>query len=258
MSSGSLLSRFFAVLLCLVCLFALAGYQVTGRTAGPRLLGRLGASLVELDSWLPAHQQDLELLAQGRAQNRVQMPDLPFDVTLPAVLVAGSELPDLRARIVRVIGQDLYERGNAAFLDEQGRSMSLSAGEPLRWSVSLLNSRAHRFWRAALVVSFLALLAVLGLVVVSGHSPFAPLAVGGAIAALASLGVWLLAAAAGGLFHAGVDKEIALVVRDGAWLGARNALAVTAASGVLMVLGSLLGGSRRGAWRESVSTHHLP
>lgn len=239
-----------AALTTAVVLFSLAGHQVTSATAGPRFLGRLGAALIEVDRWLPAHREDIDLLARDKPASVVQLRDLPVDVRLPAVSLIDADDAVLRRLIVAEMGRILYEDRTAAFRDESGQKGSLGIGEPVRWTVTLLGSGVHGFWQAALPISLLMLVAFVAAVMLGGRSPLPPLIVGAGIAALCSFGVWLLAQAGSGAFSSPVDKEIMLILRDGAWIGVRNGVAVAVIGVTLVFLSSLIARQRQeDAWR---------
>jgi hypothetical protein len=117
----------------------------------------------------------------------------------------------------------------------------------------LLTRGAHSFWTATLGIGVLVLLAFGASVLQSGRSLRAVIAVGAGIALAAAVAVWLLAGAASTGFSSPLDREVALIVRDGAWIGARNAFAVLAAAVGLLVLVRSIEGERRefssaGAW----------
>lgn len=223
-------------------LFALAGYQVTGETAAVRLLGRLAAALVEVDRWLPAHREDIDLLARGEPDRTVVLNDLPVPVALPAADVIDADETALRDRIVGSMGEALYRDGSGAFRAEAGGAR-LSVAEPTRWTATLLSRGAHAFWLAALVLTLLTALALAAVFLQGGRSPLLPLTAGAVFAAACSLAVWLLAQAAEPSLAAPVDREVALILRDGAWLGLRNAAAVAAAG---LAVRALLAISRPG------------
>lgn len=239
-----------------IALFALTGYEVTNATAGPRLLGRLAAAIIELDRWLPAHAQDLQLAAGERPQARVR-PELPVAVSLPADRVATADAAALARLITAAAGEALYRDGVAAFQTADGSPASLSATEPARWAVAGLNEDAHGFWRATLILSLVGLLAVVAALLLGGRSLFPPFAAGGLVAALGALVVWLGAAAVSGVPGSAADREIVLILRDGAWIGVRNAAAVAAAGAAMLVLSSALGRqeerTRQRGWRASSS-----
>jgi hypothetical protein len=218
----------------------LAGYQVTSETAATRLLGRLGAALIELERWLPAHAEDLDLLARDRPDATVHVNDLPLSVVLPSSQVVDADQEELRQLMTRAMGRTLYDRGTGAFQDEQGAPRSLSIGEPVRWTVELLSSGAHRFWQAALLITALVLLVPAAGVMLAGRTPLTPIAIGAGLAAAASAAAWAIAGTAGGFFDSPVDKETMLILRDGAWIGLRNSLAVTAIAASLLVVISMV------------------
>ncbi|HLG10293.1 MAG TPA: hypothetical protein VI876_00930 [Dehalococcoidia bacterium] len=219
------LTGLLAAMMAAVTLFAFAGYQVTGEEAASKLLGRLAASLVELDRWVPSHRDDIQLVAKDRPQEPVLIDDLPVDVLIPstAALNAGNdELADL---LREAMGRRLYQDGRGALQDDEGGT-HLPVTEPVRWTVWLLGSGAHGFWRIATIATGLATLGLLASVVISRRSPMMPLLAGGVGAVAGSFFVWLVAGSSGSLFDGAVDREIMLIVRDGAWLGLRNSLAV--------------------------------
>ena len=214
-------------LLTVVTLFALAGYQITSATAGVRFEGRLGSALIELDRWLPSHREDLSLLSRDRPNTPLTLPDVPIDVTIPADQIANASDPQLEATITHAMGEVLYRDGSGAVHDEQGKS-HLSVTDPVRWAINLTGSGAHSFWRTLLFITGLILLAVCVAQLYMRHSPLPGLAVGGGLAAVGALLIWIAAHFLHASLNSVVDKEIALILRDGAWLGLRNALALTA------------------------------
>lgn len=226
-------------LLTIVALFALTGWQVTSETASSRLLGRLGASIVELDRWLPAHQEDLELLARDRPEGVVEIRDLPIAVVLPSSTVFQAEPEVLKALITREMGRQLYANGTGAFRESDGAQASLSVTEPVRWTVTLLGSGMHNIWLAILALSCLLLLGAAGALMSTGHTPVHAIAMGALIGAIGSLLFWGLMQFIGPSMDSAVDRETALILKDGAWLGVRNSGGVAFASGVLAFLLSI-------------------
>src|SRR6187402_1511573 len=111
MRPGGLVAITVATLLTMATIFSLAAYQVTTEGAATRLLSRLAASMFEVDRWLPAHQDDLELVARDRPDSFVRV-DLPIAVNLPARAVIDADTRQLRSRIVSEMGSILYRRGN--------------------------------------------------------------------------------------------------------------------------------------------------
>jgi hypothetical protein len=236
-----------ATFLTALTLFALAGFQVTTHAAAVRLLGRQAAALIEIDRWLPNHKDDLELLARDRPQGVIAVKDLPLNIVLPSSQIIDVEEPVLRDTLVRSMGERLYDEGNGAFRNSQGNPQKPALDDPLRWSAGLLNRDAHAFWKLALAVITLALLASLMAVLLTGGTPLTPLAIGSGLAFLFSLAVWLLAGVLEGGLDSPVDREVALAVRDGAWIGLRNGLAVAVvAIGMRVLIGSF--GNRERDW----------
>ena len=225
-------------------LFALAGYQVTSETAASRLLVRYSAALVEIDRWLPEHLADIELAARDRPNGTVEVRDLPIPVTLPASAISGAGETEVRARVLDVMAGLLYEHGNGAFRDAEGARSRPGYNEAAYWTALLLTRGAHSFWTATLGIGVLILLAFGASVLQSGRSLPAVVAAGAGFALVASVAVWLLAGAATNGFSSPLDGEVALIVRDGAWIGARNAFAVLAAASGLLVLMRSLEGER--------------
>ena len=130
----------------------------------------------------------------------------------------------------------LYEDGTAALRDAEGKEASLGIDDPVRWAVSLLSKGAHRFWRAALILSVIALLGLSALLLSGGRLPLGPIVAGAGLSALASAAVWAFARLIGPAFDSAVDREVMLILRDGAWIGIRNSLAVAVAALAILFL----------------------
>lgn len=231
--SNPLTSLLVAAMMALL-LFSFAGYQVTGETAGPRLLGRLAASLVELDRWAPAHRDDLQLVARDRPDESVLIDDLPVDVLLPSVdLLAVGENDRALSHVLRdAMGRRLYAEGRGVLQDDEGAT-HLGVTDPVRWAVSMLSADMHGFWRLALIATGLVNVLFTASFVISKRSPLGPMAAGAGIAVVVSFFGWLVAGVIGSMFESAVDKEIAEILRDGAWLSLRDSLA---AGAVLLAL----------------------
>jgi hypothetical protein len=218
-------------------LFSFAGYQVTGETAGPRLLGRLASSLVELERWTPVHRDDMQLLARDRPDESVLIDELPVDVLLPSasVLAVGEDDRALSDQLRDAMGQRLYAEGRGVLQDEAGAT-HLGVTEPVRWTVTLLSAGTHGAWRLALIASGLLTLLLAASFVTSRRSPLLPMLIGAGVAVVVSFFVWLIAGGSGSAFESSVDREIVLILRDGAWLGLRDALAAAAVILALLYL----------------------
>ena len=247
---GSNTSNVLVAFLTIVTLVALTGYQVTSETSAVRLLGRLGGALIEVDRWLPAHRDDLELLARDRPDQPLVLADLPMEVAIPASAALNAPAPVLEATITEAMGHKLYDEGYTAIQDEQGES-HLGITEPLRWAIDGLDSSAHGFWRLAVVVTGLALLAISLAHFWTRQSPLPGLAVGSALATLGALIVWLAVQTLGASLNGAIDEEIARVATDGIWIGLRNSVAATAiALGGLYVHNTLFGTRREEDWGQ--------
>lgn len=223
-------------ILTVVALFALTGWQVTSETASTRLLGRLGAAIVEIDRWLPSHQEDIQLVARDREEGTVLIRDLPIEVTLPAVVVVNADEPQLRALITEEMGRQLYEDGNSAFRDSEGAPASLGINEPVRWTVTLLGPGMHGFWLAVMALTLLLALAAAASMMTTGEMPMNSIAIGAVIGIIASFGFWLLMQLAEGMASSAADREIILILQDGAKLGMRSCGGVAIPAAVLALL----------------------
>jgi hypothetical protein len=223
-------------LLTIVALFALTGWQVTSETASTRLLGRLGASMVEIDRWLPAHIDDIKLVARDRDDGTVQVRDLPMNVTLPSVVVVDAEEPQLRTLITAEMGRQLYHDGNSAFRDNEGDKASLGINEPVRWTVTLLGRGMHGFWLAVMALTLLLTLAAAASMMTTGALPANSVAIGALIGGFLALGFWALLHVVEGMASSAADREIILILQDGAWIGVRDCGGVAIAAGVLALL----------------------
>jgi hypothetical protein len=242
---GSFFLGLLTALATTATLFALTGYQITSEQAATRLLGRLAAALVEIDRWLPAHQEDLKLLARDRPQGSIPAADLPIAISLPAGEVAEADEAQLRALIVRVAGDALYADGTEALRDIEGNPASLGIDEPVRWTTGLLSKGMHSLWQIVLLICVLVLLLLAGAVFVNDRRPFLPIAAGGFIGAAGSFAAWIGAVLIAPAFEGAIDREIMLIARDGAWVGLRNSLAVAIAAIAILVIVNALRHERR-------------
>ncbi len=234
------LATMLTTVLTVVALFALTGWQVTGEMASTRLLGRLGASIIEIDRWLPAHEEDIKLVARdGESGGVMLVRDIPIEVRLPSALVIEADQSTLRTLITREMGRKLYEDGTGAFRDDEGETASLGINEPVRWTVTLLGSGMHGFWLAAMALTLLLVLAAAAAAMSTGGNPVHSIALGALIGAVASLAFWGLMSLADSAVSSAADREIVLILRDGAWMGVRNCGGVAFASGILAFLMSM-------------------
>jgi hypothetical protein len=220
-----------------VTLLCFAGYQVTGDTAGPRLLGRLAASLVELERWVPSHRDDIDLLARDRLNENIVIDDLPVDIVVRSqdVLALGENDPAMTALLRDAMGRRLYDEGRGALQGEAGET-HLGVTDPVRWAVTMLSADMHSTWRLALIASALVTALFAGSFLLSRRSPLGPMAAGAGVAAVVSFFAWLIAGGADSLVDSAVDKEIVMIFGDAAWLALRNSLAVCAVLLALLFL----------------------
>lgn len=241
-------------ILTIVSLFALTGWQVTSESASTRLLGRLGAAMIEIDRWLPAHEEDLKLVARDRdASGAVAVRDLPFNVVLPSSFVLEADRAQLRALISAEIGRQLYQAGRGAIRDNEGAPARLGILEPVRWTVFFLSPTMHNLWFAILVLAVLLALAAAAAVLSTGHNPVHAIALGALLGALASLAVWGAMQLLAGMVSDAAEHEIILILRDGAWMGVRNGGGVAFTAGVLAFLMTM--GQRRGSAPQPLDYH---
>jgi hypothetical protein len=232
-------------LMTALVLLSFSGYQVTGERAAPRLLGRLAASLVELDRWVPTHRDDMQLVARDRPDENVLIDDLPIDVLVPSssVLAVGDRNQELSDLLRDAMGHRLYAEGRSVLQDQEGGT-HLGVTEPVRWTVTLLSADTHGTWRLALISTGLVTLLLAASFVLSKRSPLPYLVAGTGLAIMVSFLGWLIARSTGSLAASSVDKEILLILRDGAWLGLRDSLAVGAILLALLFLWRALFASR--------------
>ncbi len=233
MTDKSALRGFLLLLMTTITLIALTGFQVTSETAGTRLLGRLGVVLIEIDRWLPVHQEGLKLLARDRPEGELEVADLPVQVAIPSMLVLDADEVLLRSLISDAVGTSLYKNGTDGFATGEGQAGSLDLNEPIRWVVSLLNSGTHGFWQVVLPFTALLLALTLAAVLTSGGAPLPAIAFGAAAAAGISLIGWLLMELGNSSSDRALNRETFLILRDGFWIGVRNGVAVAVAAGAL-------------------------
>jgi len=251
-----IIPRLLITVLSLAALFSLAGFQVTGRTAATRLLGRMGGALIEVDRWLPAHRDELDLRAQERPGSILQPDDIPVVTTIPAKDVLDA--PDLlEDRLVTAMGGSLYDHGTDALQGDSG-PVKLGEDEPVRLTTNLLSRHAHRLWTAALALTGVFLTGLCLDFVRAGRTPLPAMLLGSVLASIGAGAGVLMAIAAGTILDSGVDQEVMRIARDGALLGLRDSVAVLVACGGLMLIARTAGWERggylpRAEWRHNRS-----
>ena len=241
---GGFLPGLMVALATLLSLFALTGYQATTATAGTRFLGRIAASVVEVDRWLPAHQADIQLLARDKPQSQLHMDDLPVPIVVPSVLILNSDAASLRRVIVESMGRELYNEGNSAYKNDAGVGSAPGYAQPVYWSVALLDKNTHDFWRLLLPVALLLLIGSLAMTLRSGRQIASPVVIGAFFGAVACFAAWIGFEAAANALASPVNREVVLVLRDGAFLGLRDSLAVGVVATVVFVVMRSLAGER--------------
>jgi hypothetical protein len=173
-------------------------------------------------------------VARDRPTETMLIDDLPIDVLLPSgdVLAVGENDRALSELLREAMGRRLYAEGRGVLQDDEGTA-HLGVTDPVRWAVSMLDAGMHGLWRLALIGTSVLTVLFAGSFVLSKRSPLGPMAAGAGIAVVVSFFGWLLAGVGGSMFDSAVDKEIAEILGDGAWLGLRNSLA---AGAVLLAL----------------------
>jgi hypothetical protein len=231
--SPSPLAAAFLALATAAAIVALTGFQATGPTAGERFLGRVAASMVELDRWLVAHAEDIDTAARERPAALITLGGLPLDVQVPQAAIGDDGA--LRAAIIEAMGGTLYEDGVDAFGDEA----SISMAEPSRWAIELYSSGVHGLWIIlAAVAAGAVLLCAVTVLLSGGPDPIAraaiAVAIGAAIALIGAIACYAGFRVVAGM-SGGVNGEVALVLRDSAWMGARNAFAILLGAAVVAI-----------------------
>ena len=226
---------FFITLLTIVFLFSLTGFQITNHTAATRLLGRIGASLIEVDRWLPSHVEELQARADDRPNGTVQLGGVPIDAEIASSKVRGAPPDVLRDRVVQAMGEAMYTKGTDAFRSESGVT-KLSVEEPVKWATQLLEEDVHDYWLPPMAFSGIIIAGLCLDFLRMSRSPLSAILVGALMATFFAAAGWILATLAEGILESGVDKEVMRVARDGAFMGLRNSVTVGAAATALMLV----------------------
>jgi hypothetical protein len=231
------LPAFFITFLTIVFLFTLTGFQITSHDAATRLLGRVGASLIEVDRWLPAHQEELQLRAEDRPTGNVPLAGVPVAAEIPSSKVRGASPDDLRERVIDAMGEALYNNGTDALRNDAGTgAVDLGVEEPVRWAVKLLERDMHHYWLPPMAFAGILIAGLCLDFLIIGRSPLSSILVGALMATLFTAAAWIFATLADSALESGVDKEVMLVARDGAFMGLRNSITVGAAATALMLV----------------------
>jgi hypothetical protein len=226
---------FFITLLTIVFLFTLTGYQITSHTAATRLLGRLGASLIEVDRWLPMHAEELQVRADDRPNGTVPLSGVPIDAEIQSSRVQGATLNDLRDRVTQAMGEALYTQGTDAFRTDKG-VVDLSVEEPVKWATQLLQQDMHKYWLPPMAFSGIIIAGLCLDFLRMGRSPLSSILIGSLMATFFAAAAWIFVTLANGVLESGVDKEVMHVARDGAFMGLRNSVTIGAAATALMLV----------------------
>lgn len=229
------LASFFTTLFTIVFLFTLTGFQITSELAATRVLGRLSASLIEIDRWLPAHVEELQLRAEDRPHGSVPLATLPIQADMPSSQVLGASPDALRGRVIAAMGLALYTNGTDALRNDRG-AVDLAIEEPVRWTVTLLERDMHDYWLPPLAFSGILLIGLCLDFLRVGKSPLPSILVGACMASFFAAAAWILATLAAGALESGVDREILLIAKDGAFMGLRNSVTLGAAATALMLV----------------------
>jgi hypothetical protein len=214
-------------------------FQVTGPVAGPRLLGRLAAAMIELDYWLPAHRDDLEASARERPRVSVEATGLPVSVFVPSSAVLADGGSRLGPALASALGDALYSSGRGAFTGNG----SISITEPARWVMELLRPRAHRLWGAACLALLALALILSAIAAISTEGPplravLRPVAIAGAAVATAGAFSWLLFRVGALLTGPSVNGEVLMIGRDVAGVALRDGFGIClGAAAILLLLG---------------------
>lgn len=216
-------------------ILSLSAFQSTDATAGPRLLGRLFAAMVELDRWLPAHRDDIQTLARERERGLLVLEDLPMYVPLRGSDILAANDASLKRLIRNEAGRQLYNEGIGAFQAANGATGSLPITEPARWTIALYESDAHGFWAVAAAAAglsavFLALVVLVATIGNRARSIAVAAGIGAVIALVLGAAFWGLMTAVSQVVSGLVNREIALIMRDSAWIVVRNSFAVLLAA----------------------------
>lgn len=228
---------------------ALTGLQATGSIAGPRLLGRLAAALFELDRWTPAHIEDIQAAARGRIRGPVEVTGLPVRVAVPLNAASDGDADSLQEALASAAGRELYEHGQDAFLDGEDAAGGLAVTDPVRWAIGLLEREDHQWWKIAAAVGVIGVMLSTGLVLLASPAGVTSLLgatlVGGLGFAMASLAGWLLMQLAADAATSPMNKELASIAGDCAWLGFRLGAATGLAGLALLLMLQLFGQQSR-------------
>jgi hypothetical protein len=224
----------------LVLVFSLAGFLWSGPTAGPRLQGRLAAAAIEIDRWLPAHEEDIRANARERPRASIEVNDLPIAVSIDSLAAESQDIGKLKGALVAAMGQRLYDEGRSAY----NGGGSISVAEPSRWPMDLLRPGPHHALQY-LTLLFLAVcilgatLSAIGARGAPGAAVLRPVAFGAGAALFLAIGLWVLFRGGALLTEPTITGESLLVLRDFAAIAIRIAFAVCLGAGAILVLMNL-------------------
>jgi hypothetical protein len=165
----------------------------------------------------------------------VPLSGVPIDAEIPSSKVQGAPPHVLRDRVVEAMGEALYTKGTDAFRSEAGVA-KLSVEEPVKWATRLLERDMHDYWLPPLAFSGIIIAGLCLDFIRMGRSPLSSILVGALMATFFAAAAWILATLADSVLESGIDKEVMLVARDGAFMGLRNSVVVGAAATALMLV----------------------
>ena len=106
----------------------------------------------------------------------------------------------------------------------------------MRWAVKLLERDVHHYWLPPMAFAGIIIAGLCLDFLIIGRSPLSSILVGALMATLFVAAAWISATLAGSALESGVDKEVMLVARDGAFMGLRSSITVGAAATALMLV----------------------
>ncbi len=237
-------------------LVSLSLANVTAPGPAQRALAHSVAILTEVDAFLDAHYETLQVQAQQGAGTTIVLADFPLPVNFSADEIAGADRQQFRALLLARSGALLHDEGVAAF--REGRSNEIDSISPqgaVRAGLDLLRPTPHRVF-VGLTIGLAAVGAILSIILALSTRGWGRLVALAASVLFAAIPFLVLAIALRFALRVAADgaddyatREFLQLGQELDWAPIRDGIIFTGGAGLALAIGVLL------AWRTGAQRH---